>query len=755
LRNGNTSFGGGIYCSGASPEIVNNTIIQNQATNEGGGIYCSAASPLIATNLIQGNSSIFGGAGIACANSAPKIRRNRIVANSARGPTSSITGGISLFRGQSVEISDNLLLANTALPSVLSGSAGGISARGVGSSRIINNTIAWCQTAASYGGGIYCDTNSVTIVNNIIAYCSGGVYGVEGMTLNNNCVFGNGQNYQSFTDPTGLNGNISVDPQFATNPFRPDFHIIPTSPCRDAGDSTIGVGDSVDIDGDPRIVGAAVDIGCDEFQGATPVFTPTIIRVSPTGDDANDGSSWISAKRTVQAGIDVTTLNGGQVWVAAGIYNENLTLRHFVSLYGGFVGTETSLLERNWTTNATILDGGQNGRVILAMDLQRWNAVDGFVIRNGRTNVGAGIYCIESATTIAHNVISNNVATPFNPSPNGLGGGIYCEAGTVLGSSQTIISNVFYANRAVVGGGIACAGFVLSALIANNRFEANVAQVVDPRPGFVANGGGGIFLYRSARPIIQGNYFLNNVATNTPGSSPFAMGEGGAVCVDNDPTPRILNNTMIGNLAINSPGIYTENGGGVSSKSTSAKMINNIIAFGSSGISTVKLASDVNFSNLQFNCVFGNATNYLRMPDLTGTNGNISADPLFVTTNDFHLGADSPCIGAGTNNVVSPDWRDLDGQMRIFGASVDIGADEYGSTMPFTLLLRIDAEQSTLKLTSETGRTYVFEASSDFVNWTAFSTNRATDTLLELDGVVSENAACRFFRAWVLPESQW
>jgi len=50
LRNGNASLGGGIFCSGASPEIVNNTIIQNQATNEGGGIYCSAASPLIATN---------------------------------------------------------------------------------------------------------------------------------------------------------------------------------------------------------------------------------------------------------------------------------------------------------------------------------------------------------------------------------------------------------------------------------------------------------------------------------------------------------------------------------------------------------------------------------------------------------------------------------------------------------------------------------------------------------------------------------
>jgi len=589
-------------------------------------------------------------------------------------------------------------------------------------------------------------------VNNIIAYCSGGIYGVEGMTLNNNCVFGNGQNYQFFTDPTGLDGNISVDPQFATNPFRPDFHLLSTSPCRDAGDSTIGVADSVDLEGDPRIVGAAVDIGCDEFQGATPVSTPTIVRVSATGDDANDGSSWMSAKRTVQAGIDATTLKGGQVWVAAGIYNENLTLRHFVSLYGGFAGTEESLFERNWTTNVTILDGSQIGRVILAMDLQGWNAIDGFVIRNGNATAGGGIYCRESATTIANNLISDNVATPSTPlttSPSGLGGGIYCDARTSFRSSPTIVRNVFQANRAVWGGGLFCAGYLLSSLVANNRFEANVAQVITA-PG-VSHGGGGVFIYDSAKPVIEGNFFLKNVATNAPGSS--TAGEGGAICVDHDGRPMILNNTMIGNLATSTQGVpTTENGGGVLSKSATAKVVNNLIAFGSSGIWTVKFASDVNFSNLQYNCVFGNATDYLRdMPDLTGANGNISADPLLVTTNDFHLGVGSPCIDAGMNGVVSPGARDLDGQVRIVGGGVDIGVDEFGSALPFTLLLSMHPEQAVLNLTSEVGRAYVFELSSNLVNWTAFSTNQATNALLQLGGVFPADSACRFYRAWVIP----
>ena len=36
---------------------------------------------------------------------------------------------------------------------------------------------------------------------------------------------------------------------------------------------------------------------------------------APGGDDANDGSSWSLAKRTVQAGTDTAALAGGEVWV--------------------------------------------------------------------------------------------------------------------------------------------------------------------------------------------------------------------------------------------------------------------------------------------------------------------------------------------------------------------------------------------------------------------------------------------------------
>jgi hypothetical protein len=66
------------------------------------------------------------------------------------------------------------------------------------------------------------------------------------------------------------------------------------------------------------------------------------------------------------------------------------------------------------------------------------------------------------------------------------------------------------------------------------------------------------------------------------------------------------------------------------------------------------------------------------LPPPTGSINDITNDPAFVnpTGGDFHLSSLSPCINSGLNNRVTTT-TDLDGNPRIVGGTVDIGAYEY------------------------------------------------------------------------------
>ena len=80
--------------------------------------------------------------------------------------------------------------------------------------------------------------------------------------------------------------------------------------------------------------------------------------------------------------------------------------------------------------------------------------------------------------------------------------------------------------------------------------------------------------------------------------------------------------------------------------------------------------------------------------DMAGPNGNIYGDPGFVrrhdrswevpNLNDYHLRLDSICIDRGDPGFDGTGKRDIDGQARVMGRAVDIGADEVAPTITLT-----------------------------------------------------------------------
>ena len=137
------------------------------------------------------------------------------------------------------------------------------------------------------------------------------------------------------------------------------------------------------------------------------------VKANVTG--ANNGSSWQNAYTTLQPALNAATA-GTQIWVAAGTYKPTVkaaeedaagnptidrdkafVLKADVEIYGGFVGTETELDQRNWKTNLTILsgdldnngalsDGGAHHVVIFVGDVGD-ACLDGFTITGGNANI--------------------------------------------------------------------------------------------------------------------------------------------------------------------------------------------------------------------------------------------------------------------------------------------------------------------------------------------------------------------------------
>ena len=264
---------------------------------------------------------------------------------------------------------------------------------------------------------------------------------------------------------------------------------------------------------------------------------------------------------------------------------------------------------------------------------------------------GAGIYCKNASPTITQNIIANNR-------------GVF-----EVQETDPVEIKLSY------GGGIAC--FNSDAVISNNIIKGNYAYA-----------GGGLMTYPTNEDVeiyLGGPKITNNLIYDNT-----AVLGGGAVLIGGS----FLNNTVVANSA----GDPTFGGGGgnvyaICEPALEAYIWNNIICDAPEGGGFVCQSDTAVPQGIAFNDVWNNVpgnygtvspmtgqVSWEARADLTGIEGNISGDPLFVDPlkKDFHLTVDSPCINAGKPNlaVVSGE-RDMDRAARVYATRIDIGADEY------------------------------------------------------------------------------
>ena len=364
---------------------------------------------------------------------------------------------------------------------------------------------------------------------------------------------------------------------------------------------------------------------------------------SATGN--NTGLSWEDAYTDLQDAFDSSSSGcSSEIRVAKGHYNpingSGPTPRSFLlvdglNVYGGFPSGGGDWLDRDYLTNVTLMCGYYERSGTSSI-------VDANDITEGVVLDG---FVIANGTS--HGIACNNAENLEIKNcyiVNNAGSGIKCN-----GANPRISDCVICGND---GRGILCSdnpSYSSNPIITNNKIYYNKKSGIE-----IASA--------SCNPKVTNNWIYLNGNTNTGGS--------GITIFDADEPIEIRNNTIWGNLFI---GIEALEGVGPE--------IENCIVWNH--------PLDLVGCTALYSC-------YANAPEI---NGNISDDPdiAYSDPNDYHLSDNSPCIDAGNSWAVGVGELDLDGDERVFGSQVDIGADEYScgkviSLADFDLNKKVDLD---------------------------------------------------------------
>ena len=388
-----------------------------------------------------------------------------------------------------------------------------------------------------------------------------------------------------------------------------------------------------------------------------------ILYVNAGATGANTGLSWPDAFTSLQSALALAARCPAitQVWVAKGTYypsadefgNTNpswnvrtrtFSLRNNLALYGGFAGNEPDgfdLTQRNFTANRTVLDG----------DIQQ-NAVSGDNVYNVIRNVSVYGQAMNGTAIIDGFTISSGSANMLSSQgyfvfPFSYGGGMFNYL-----AAPEISNTVFEYNFAQEGG--AMANLYSDVVLKKSHINRNSGYL-----------GAGIANEESSPLILSSSFQLNRTDY-----------DGAAVTNYYASSPVIVNSSFSGNRVSNS------GGGTIYNYDASSPVITNSIIWGNS-------AGIFNEPAVPGNAASNPQVSYSIVQNLStggGMQGNLNADPLFVsqpvtgssTPGDLSLQPCSPALNAGDpgTTTAGTGTTDIEGNARIYGTAVDIGANE-------------------------------------------------------------------------------
>ncbi len=426
------------------------------------------------------------------------------------------------------------------------------------------------------------------------------------------------------------------------------------------------------------------------------------------GDDSNGTGTETNPWQTISHALISASARSAvpaKIYVQQGTYNENIVLREYVYLYGGY----DSDWERSVLTNETVIQGTGTTHVVIGDD---YTILDGFIVTNGNANTGGGIYLFQTSPKIRNCTIQSNTAEDNSGDPSG--GGLYAyESSAIIDNCKISNNNATTSATTYSASGAGACIINSSVQLMNTTFLTNEC-VSTAETGFAR--GGGLYLLNDSSTIINTIFrenitssqdeafgaaiycanstsrFLGCIISFNETESGFLFGE--AIYFTNAPSAILTNCTIYGN---------TEGGIRISGQSC---QITNCILWGHTGND---ISGTVDNSKITYSCI----------EDAIGGIGCIHTNPTFrnVNSKKLNISIESPCIDAGNDNASSLEIlkKDIDGDPRLFFFSnatniVDIGADEYRWSISS---YEMDNDAICLEWESKGNETYYVEYTND------------------------------------------